>query len=80
MQSAELRARFYQPEVQVIRVWWQKWQLFPYQTYEGFVAYSDRTVDKVNFVIFVIGIVFESGDRGRNRTTDTRIFNRVGNK
>ena len=33
---------------------WQKWQLFPYQTYEGFVAYSDSTVDKVNFVIFVI--------------------------
>ena len=33
---------------------WQKWQVFPYQTYDGFAAYSDSTVDKLNFVIFVI--------------------------
>ena len=33
---------------------WQKWQFFRYQTYDGFVAYSDSTVDKLNFVIFVI--------------------------
>ena len=29
---------------------------------------------------YVIVIVLESGARGRNRTTDTRIFNRDGNK
>ena len=28
----------------------------------------------------VIDIILESGARGRNRTTDTRIFNRDGNK
>ena len=39
-----------------------------------------HTSDNGKIVIFVIDIVFESGVRGRNRTTDTRIFNRDGSR
>ena len=39
-----------------------------------------NTSDKERIVIFVIDIALKSGARGRNRTTDTRNFNRDGNK
>ena len=67
-QSAELRARFYQPEVQVINVWWQKWQSLSYPPYYHCLRLIPHTSDKGRVVIFVIAIVLKSGARRRNHT------------
>ena len=63
-------ARFYQPENQVIKVWWQKWQTLPYPPYYHCMRQMPHTSDKGRVVIFVIDTVSESGARGRNDTID----------
>ena len=47
-------AWFYQHEVQVIRVWWQKWQSLPYLPYYHCMRQIPHTSDKGRIVIFVI--------------------------